>query len=66
MGVIACAVCDRCGDNKIYNHIGKTYIVKWIREEGWSVTRKNKKDIVLCPVCKHKKKKFIKGGESDG
>ncbi len=38
MSIIAGAVCDRCGANKMYMHIGKTYITKWVREEGWSVT----------------------------
>lgn len=60
MSIIAGAVCDLCGDNKIYKHIGKTYITKWIREEGWSVTRKNGKETVLCPICKHKNKKYTK------
>lgn len=58
MSIIAGAVCDRCGDNKIYKHTAKTYIVSWIREDGWSVTRKNGKEVVLCPTCKHKKKKW--------
>ena len=36
--------------------IGKTYVTKWIREEGWSVTKKNGNETVLCPSCKRKKK----------
>ncbi len=60
MSIIAAAVCDRCGDSLAYKHIGKTYVTKWAREDGWSITKKNGKETVLCPTCKHKKKKWEK------
>lgn len=56
MSILVGAICDRCGRSIFYKHIGKTYVTKWIREEGWSVTKKNGKETVLCPFCKHKKK----------
>lgn len=56
MAIVAGAVCDRCGENKMYSHIGKIDISKWVIEDRWSVTRKNGRDVVLCSICKHKRK----------
>ena len=52
MSFIAGVVCDGCGRNILYDHIGKTHIARWTREEGWSHTRKNGNDISYCPTCR--------------
>lgn len=52
MPFIAGAICEKCGKAQVYNHFGKTYITKWIRELGWSVSG-NK---TTCPSCRNKKK----------
>lgn len=46
MSIIASAICDQCGRKASYNHVGKTHIKRWLREEGWSFGKKD-----LCPIC---------------
>lgn len=50
MAVYAVIECDRCGKTSWYGHIGKTYILKWSRENGWSIGKQH-----LCPNCRKKK-----------
>lgn len=52
MSFLAGVVCDGCGRHILYDHIGKTHIARWTREEGWSHTRKNGNDISYCPTCR--------------
>lgn len=47
MAVYAVIECDRCGEKIWYNHIGKTHILRWSRENGWSIGKKH-----LCPYCR--------------
>ena len=56
MSILAVAICDRCGESISCKHVEKTYVAERIMEEGWSVTKKNGKETVLCPFCKHRKK----------
>jgi ribosomal protein S27E len=50
MSVFAGVRCDICGTSLVFSHAGKTHIVSWAREEGWTVGK-----YVKCPNCKSKK-----------
>lgn len=57
MPFIAGAVCDFCGELRMYTHVGKTYVARWLRQEEWTVSRKDGKDVVTCPECRRRAKK---------
>lgn len=59
MGFVAGIVCDTCGAQMAFRYIGKTYIAKWSRERGWSVSRKDGKDICRCPKCRNEKRQEV-------
>jgi hypothetical protein len=48
--IYAGAMCDKCGKSVEYNHVGKTHIRRWLREEGWSFGKRD-----LCPNCRKKR-----------
>lgn len=52
MSILAVAVCDKCGKQVAYDHIGKTHIKRWLREEKWTFGKKD-----LCPKCNGKSEK---------
>lgn len=60
MGFFAGIECDKCGNRIAWSHVGKTYIAKWSRDKGWSVSRKEGRDICLCPDCRKRREKPAK------
>lgn len=47
--ILSVVQCDLCGNQIAYRHYGKTHIIKWVREKGWSVGK-----TIKCPKCKTK------------
>lgn len=52
MSIYAVIECDQCGKQDWYDHTGKSHIIRWSREDGWSIGKR-----ILCPECKAKKNK---------
>ena len=50
MGIYASIQCDHCGKEWRWPHIGKTHVIRWAREDGWSIGK-----TIKCPDCKKKK-----------
>lgn len=48
--------CENCGKTLTWSHAGKQLMMRWSRERGWSVSRKDRQDICYCPECRKKKK----------
>lgn len=47
--IYAVVECEKCGAKKWYDHIGKTHLKRWLREEGWSFGK-----TIKCPKCNSK------------
>lgn len=59
--IITGAICDKCSKAQYWRtHLGKGDVVKWLREDGWSVGTMNKtthEQRTLCPSCRGTKPK---------
>ncbi len=61
--IITGALCNKCGESIYWHtHLGKVYVVKWLRDAGWSVGKRDNdgQERTLCPKCREKSRKNIK------
>lgn len=56
MAILASAECDICGSIITWEYVGKTYIIRFARKRGWTVSCKEGKDVVICPMCRRRGK----------
>lgn len=57
MSFMCGAICEKCGRVQAYSTVqGVVRLTKWLREDGWSVGKRNKEEYLLCPNCRSKKR----------
>ena len=50
MGIYALIQCDNCGASLSWEHVGKSHIIRWARQKGWSIG-----NTITCKQCKDRK-----------
>lgn len=58
MSVYTVIECDKCGEQDWYVYTGKTHIIRWSREDGWSIGKQ-----ILCPSCRNAQRRIKKQEE---